>query len=126
MVIDDSLTVRKIVETSLRRAGIQTWCYADGIEALGALTNPQHPIPDLLILDINLPKMNGYEIARKIKNKKQFNKVVIIMLTSKDGLIDRLKGRLSGAASYMTKPFRTQELLATISKYGELPIGIES
>ena len=100
MVIDDSLTVRKIIETSLRREGIASVSYADGIEALRALSEKRHPVPDLVILDIGLPKMDGYEIARHLKAKQQFGNTIIIMLSSRDGVIDRLKGRLVGALAF--------------------------
>jgi twitching motility two-component system response regulator PilG len=117
MVIDDSLTVRKIIETSLRREGINSISYADGIEALRALSEKRHAVPDLVILDIGLPKMDGYEVARHLKAKPQFNNTVIVMLSSRDGVIDRLKGRLVGAKDYITKPFRTQEVMSVVHSH---------
>jgi twitching motility two-component system response regulator PilG len=145
MIIDDSPTVRKIIETSLRREGFQSVkypeeietlrastdprssmpdlvvSYADGIQALGALTDPRHPIPDVVILDIGLPKMDGYEIARHLRTKQRFNNSVIIMLSGRDGVIDRLKGRLAGAKEYLTKPFKTQDVLSAIHSYIGVP-----
>ena len=117
MIVDDSLTVCKIIETSLRREGIASVSYADGIEALRALSEKRHPVPDLVILDIGLPKMDGYEIARHLKAKQQFGNTVIIMLSSRDGVIDRLKGRLVGAKDYITKPFRTQEVMSVVHSH---------
>ncbi len=117
MIIDDSLTVRKIIETSLKREGFESISYADGFEAMSALTNPASPIPDLVILDIGLPKMDGYEIARRLKTKQQYNNTVIVMLTGRDGVIDRLKGRLAGAKDYITKPFRTQEVMSVVHSH---------
>lgn len=117
MIIDDSLTVRKIMETSLKREGFESVSYSDGIEALKALTQPGGRIPDLVILDIGLPKMNGYEIARRLKTKQQYNNTVIIMLTGRDGVLDRLKGRLAGAKEYITKPFRTQEVMSVVQSH---------
>ncbi len=117
MVIDDSLTVRKIIETSLKREGIPSVSYADGVEALRALSERRCPVPDLVILDINLPKMDGYEVARHFKTKQQFNNTVIVMLSKRDGVIDRLKGRLAGAKDYITKPFRTQEVMSVVHTY---------
>ena len=122
MIIDDSLTVRKIIETSLKREGIECVSYEDGIEALRALSEKRHPVPDLVILDIGLPKMDGYEIARRLKTKQQFGNTTIIMLTGKDGVIDRLKGRLAGAKGYITKPFRTQEVMAVVHSYLGVPV----
>lgn len=121
MVIDDSLTVRKIIETSLKRAGIASVSYSDGVEALRALQERRCPIPDLVILDINLPKMDGYEVARHFKTKQQFNNTVIVMLSKRDGVIDRLKGRLAGAKDYITKPFRTQEVMSVVHTHLSVP-----
>jgi twitching motility two-component system response regulator PilG len=121
MVIDDSLPVRKIIETSLRREGLACVSYPDGIEALRALAEGRQPVPDLVILDVGLPKMDGYEIARRLKTKPQFAHSTIIMLSGRDGVIDRLKGRLSGAKDYITKPFKTQEVISVIQSYLGVP-----
>ena len=121
MVIDDSLIVRKIFETSLRREGFESVSYPDGIEALRALAEGRQKIPDLVILDIGLPKMDGYEIARRMKTKPHLANTVIIMLSGRDGVIDRLKGRLAGAKDYITKPFKTQEVISTIYSYLGVP-----
>lgn len=122
MIIDDSLTVRKIIETSLKREGFQSVSYADGIEALRALSEKRHPIPDLVILDIGLPKMDGYEIARRLSRSQQSGNTIIVMLTGKDGVMDRLKGRLAGAKGYITKPFRTQDVLAVVRSHLGVPV----
>ncbi len=121
MVIDDSLIVRKIFETSLRREGFESVSYPDGIEALRALAEGRQKIPDLVILDVGLPKMDGYEIARRMKTKPHLANTVIIMLSGRDGVIDRLKGRLAGAKDYITKPFKTQEVISTIYSYLGVP-----
>ena len=117
MIIDDSLTVRKIIETSLKREGIDSVSYPDGIAALRALNEKRHPTPDLVILDIGLPKMDGYEVARHLKTKPQFGNTTIVMLSGRDGVIDRLKGRLAGAKDYLTKPFRTQDVMTVIHSH---------
>lgn len=121
MIVDDSATVRKIVETCLKRAGVATISYPNGVDALRSLRDPQHPQPDIFILDVNMPQIDGYSVARLIRAMPAFKRAAIIMLTSRNGRIDRLRGRLAGATSYMGKPFHTRELLATIAKYGELP-----
>jgi twitching motility two-component system response regulator PilG len=121
MVIDDSLTVRKIIETSLKREGIASVSYPDGVEALRALKEKRCQIPDLVILDIGLPRMDGYEVARFFKTKEQFNNTVIVMLSKRDGVIDRLKGRLAGAKDYITKPFRTQDVMSVVHSYLGVP-----
>jgi len=120
MIIDDSSTVRKIIETSLKREGFDSVSFADGIEAISALNRGQS-IPDLVILDIGLPKMDGYEIARYLKAKPQLSNTVIVMLSGRDGVIDRLKGRLAGAKDYITKPFKTQDILAVVHSHLSVP-----
>ena len=122
MVIDDSPTVRKIVETCLRREGFTVAAFADGVEAMQSLTSPRARVPDLVVLDIGLPKMDGYEVARCLKTKPQFRNTVIIMLSRREGLIDRLKGRLAGAKEYITKPFKTQEFIEVVESYLGVPM----
>jgi twitching motility two-component system response regulator PilG len=122
MVIDDSPTIRKIVETCLKREGFTVAAFADGIEAMQSLTSPRARVPDLVVLDIGLPKMDGYEVARCLKTKPQFNKTIIIMLSRREGLIDRLKGRLAGAKEYITKPFKTQEFIEVVESYLGVPM----
>lgn len=116
MVIDDSPTVRKIVEVSLRREGLEVVSFPDGIEALRAVTSHQmERIPDLVVLDIDLPKMNGYEIARYLRSKPQWSRTVIVILSRHDGVIDRLKARLAGTQAYLTKPFTTQMIVDVVT-----------
>ncbi len=116
MVIDDSPTVRKIVEVSLRREGLEVVSFPDGIEALRAVTNRQlDRVPDLIVLDIDLPKMNGYEIARYLRSKPQWSRTVIVILSRHDGVIDRLKARLAGTQAYLTKPFTTQMIVDVVN-----------
>jgi twitching motility two-component system response regulator PilG len=117
MVIDDSATVRKIIETCLGREGFEVKTFNDGVEAVRWLTEPQSPVPDLVLLDIELPKMDGYEVARCLKTKQRFHDTVIVMLSRRDGVIDRLKGRLVGARDYVSKPFKTQDILAITQAY---------
>jgi len=122
MIIDDSLTVRKIIETSLKREGFDSVSFPDGIEALRAITEHRlSRIPDLVILDIGMPKMDGYEFARRLKSKPQFQQTVIIMLTARGGVVDRLKGRLAGAKIYITKPFRTQDVISALHTHLGVP-----
>jgi twitching motility two-component system response regulator PilG len=117
MVIDDSATVRKIIETCLSREGFEVKAFNDGVEAVRWLTEPQAPIPDLVLLDIELPKMDGYEVARRLKTKQRFHDTVIVMLSRRDGVIDRIKGRLVGARDYVAKPFKTQDIIAITQTY---------
>lgn len=123
MVIDDSPTVRKIVEVSLRREGLEVVSFPDGIEALRAITNRQiDHVPDLVVLDIDLPKMNGYEIARYLRSKPQWSRTVIVILSRHDGMIDRLKARLAGTQAYLTKPFTTQMIVDVVNNNLGLPM----
>jgi len=119
VVIDDSVVVRKIVETSLRRCGITCISYQDGYEALRAFKNGEDYIPDLIFLDIGLPKLDGYDLLRLLKTNLQFQHTTVIMLSGRDGMLDRLKSRLAGAKGYITKPFKTQELLSVTLSYLE-------
>lgn len=122
MVIDDSATVRKIIETCLGREGFIVRSFPDGVEAMKWLTGPENRVPDLVLLDIGLPKMDGYEVARRLKTKPQFSKTLIIMLTRRDGVFDRLKGRLAGAKDYITKPFKTQDIISVIESHLGVPV----
>lgn len=109
LVIDDSITVRKIIEVCLRRAGCNVKGFGDGIEALRWLVSAEGHAPDLVLLDINLPKMDGYEVARRLKSQCQ---TTIIMISRRSGMVDRFKARMAGVDGYLTKPLTTQTLLA--------------
>lgn len=122
MVIDDSPTVCKIVETCLKREGFAVMSFMDGVEAIHWFTTSSDArTPDLVLLDIGLPKMDGYEVARRLKTKPQFSNTVIVMLTRRDSMIDRLKGRLAGAKEHITKPFKTQEIISVIQEQLGVP-----
>lgn len=114
MIIDDSITVRKIIEVSLRREGFDVQGFPDGIEALRWFTQPDVRIPDLILLDIGLPKLDGYAVARHLKSKPRLSNTAIIMLSRRDGLMDKLKGRLAGAKGHLSKPFKTQDVIAAV------------
>jgi DNA-binding response OmpR family regulator len=121
LVIDDSATVRKILEVCLQREHFEVKSFEDGVKALRWLSEPQSRVPDLVILDIGLPKMDGYEVACRLKAKPRLASTVIVMLSQRNGIIDRLKGRLAGARDYLTKPFRYQDIVAiTRSQLGLL------
>ncbi len=112
VVIDDSAVVRKIVEIILHRCGIACMSYQDGFEALKAFKTGEDYVPDLIFLDIGLPKIDGYDLLRLLKTSPQFDHTTVVMLSGRDGVLDRLKSRLAGAKGYVTKPFKTQELLS--------------
>jgi twitching motility two-component system response regulator PilG len=112
VIIDDSMVVRKIVETTFRRAGIDCTSYSDGVEALQALKDWQDDLPDLIFLDIGLPILDGYDVLRLLKTSPDFDRTAVVMLSARDGILDRLKSRLAGARGHITKPFKIQELLS--------------
>ena len=117
MVIEDSLTVRKILEICLRRAGYEVESFQDGMEALRWLATPAARIPSLVLVDLVLPKMDGYDIVRHLRTKPAFERTVFVIVSRRDGVLDRIKGRLAGAHAYLTKPFKTQELVALVQTY---------
>lgn len=119
-IIDDSVVVRKIVETSMNRVGITCLSFSDGYEALRALNTELDQPPDLVFLDINLPRIDGFDLLRLLKSHPRFEQVAIVILSSRDSVLDRVKCRLAGARAYLIKPFRTQDLHAIVSEY--LPV----
>jgi len=114
MVIDDSMTVRKILEVALRREGIDVVTYTDGIEALRMIKAQPHLTPAVVFLDICMPQMDGYTVLRLLRTSPRFDATLIVILSHRDGVLDRLKGRLAGATVYMTKPFKTQDILSVV------------
>lgn len=116
VVIDDSLTVRKVLETGLGRAGYDVTCYADPAEALRNLLDPSKPAPDLLLVDIGLPKIDGFEVLRYIRANKCYTSVPMYVISNRDGVLDRVKARLAGANGYIVKPFKIQEVVALLQQ----------
>src|SRR5436853_4679543 len=113
LVVDDSPTVRKIVQMTLQREHIKVITAADG---LSALTSVADNMPALILLDIQLPRMDGYHICHVIRKNLQFRQIPIIMLSGKDGLFDKMRGRLAGSTEYLTKPLDSAELVRTVKK----------
>lgn len=111
MVIDDSKTIRRTAETLLKKAGCEVLTAENGFEAL-PIISAQHP--DILFIDIMMPRLDGYQTCSLIKNNAKFQNTPVIMLSSKDGLFDRAKGRVVGAEQYLTKPFTREDLLGAI------------
>jgi DNA-binding response OmpR family regulator len=117
VIIDDSPTVRAVAEATLRRCGYTATAFAGGFEALAAFTRQEVAVPDLVLLDIELPKMDGFQIAQVLRSKDEFNRTRIVMLTVRDKFFDRMRARLVGASGYITKPFRTDELIEQVRGY---------
>lgn len=117
IIIDDSLVVRKIVETTMHRAGIFCTGFDNGVEALQALKQWQEKTgetPDLIFLDIGLPRIDGYDVLRLIKTSPRFDHTPVVVLSARDGVLDRVKSRLAGASAHIIKPFKIQELISVI------------
>lgn len=117
LIIDDSLTTRAILKVCLHRAGMDCLLFADGRQALAALRDQPDLVPAVVFLDIGLPGMDGYHVAQALRRKAQLTQTAIVMLSGRDGVLDRLKARLAGANHYLAKPFTRQTILALISPY---------
>jgi twitching motility two-component system response regulator PilG len=114
MVIDDSKTIRRTAETLLKKVGCEVITATDGFEALSKIADHR---PDIIFVDIMMPRLDGYQTTALIKNNKVFKTTPVIMLSSKDGLFDRARGRIVGSEQYLTKPFTKEELLGAIKKH---------
>lgn len=114
MVIDDSKTIRRTAETLLSKAGYEVITANDGFEALAKVVDNQ---PDIIFMDIMMPRLDGYQTCALIKNNDAFKHTPIIMLSSKDGLFDRARGRIVGSDNYITKPFSREELLTAVHEH---------
>jgi twitching motility two-component system response regulator PilG len=114
MVIDDSKTIRRTAETLLKKEGCDVVTATDGFEALAKIADHQ---PQIVFVDIMMPRLDGYQTCALIKNNHMFKQTPVIMLSSKDGLFDKARGRIVGSEQYLTKPFTRDELLSAIRKY---------
>ena len=114
MVIDDSKTIRRTAETLLAREGCEVVTAMDGFEALSKIADHD---PQIIFVDIMMPRLDGYQTCALIKNNRTFRNVPVIMLSSKDGLFDKARGRIVGSEQYLTKPFTREELLGSIRTY---------
>jgi len=114
MVIDDSKTIRRTAETLLKREGCEVVTASDGFEALAKIADQQ---PQIIFVDIMMPRLDGYQTCALIKGNQKFKSTPVIMLSSKDGLFDKARGRIVGSEQYLTKPFTREELLGAIRTY---------
>ena len=118
MVIDDSNTIRKTAEIFLLQAGAQVVLAEDGFDALAKINDHQ---PNLVFCDILMPRLDGYQTCALIKKNPKFAATPVIMLSSKDGLFDRARGRMVGSDEYLTKPFTKDGLLKTVAAHAARP-----
>lgn len=114
MVIDDSKTIRRSAETLLKKVGCDVVTAIDGFEALAKITVHK---PDIIFVDIMMPRLDGYQTCALIKNNQTFKATPVIMLSSKDSIFDRARGRIVGSEEYLTKPFSKEDLIQAITAH---------
>jgi len=118
LVIDDSKTIRRTAETRLAKEGCTVYTATDGFDALSKIADHH---PDVIFVDIMMPRLDGYQTCSLIKHNDRFRETPVIMLSSKDGLFDRARGRIVGSEQYLTKPFTRDELLGAIARQVSRP-----
>jgi twitching motility two-component system response regulator PilG len=116
MVIDDSNTIRRSAELFLKAAGCEVILAEDGFDALAKIAD-QHP--QVIFVDIMMPRLDGYQTCALIKRNARFKSTPVIMLSSKDGLFDRARGRMAGSDQYLTKPFTQESLVEAVNNYAK-------
>ncbi len=114
LIADDSLTIRSMIATSLEQSLYRTSRAANGLEVLDAL---EREVPALVLLDVTMPHLDGYEVCRRIKSDPRTKRVPVVMLSGHDGFFDKVRGRVAGASDYLTKPFEPALLSRVIWKY---------
>lgn len=114
MIIDDSRTIRKSAESLLSKEGCEVLTAEDGFDALAKIAEHK---PDLIFVDIMMPKLDGYQTCTLIKNNRQFRDTPVIMLTSKDSIFDKARGRIVGSEEYLTKPFTRDDLIQAVTRH---------
>jgi twitching motility two-component system response regulator PilG len=121
MIIDDSNTIRRSAEIFLKQSGCTVVLAEDGFDALAKVADTQ---PDVVFCDILMPRLDGYQTCAMIKKSPRFKDTPVVMLSSKDGLFDRARGRMVGSDQYLTKPFTKDSLLKTVSEYARKPVEV--
>lgn len=114
MVIDDSKTIRRSAENLLKGVGCDVETAMDGFEALAKISRHN---PDIIFVDIMMPRLDGYQTCALIKNNQAYRSIPVIMLSSKDSIFDRARGRIVGSEEYLTKPFSKEDLIGAISSH---------
>ena len=120
LVIDDSNTIRRSAEIFLKQGGHQIMLAEDGFDALAKINDFE---PQLIFCDILMPRLDGYQTCAIIKRNEKFSAVPVIMLSSKDGVFDKARGRMTGAQDYLTKPFTKDQLLTAVQQFGSASQG---
>ncbi|MGH6753123.1 MAG: response regulator [Bradyrhizobium sp.] len=119
LVVDDSSTIRRSAEVFLQQAGCEVLLAEDGFAALAKIADHR---PDVIFVDIMMPRLDGYQTCTLIKRNPRFGETPVIMLSSKDGLFDRARGRMAGSDEYLTKPFVQQALTDAVTKHARRPV----
>ena len=114
LVVDDSATVRKLITSKLEKCGHEVICAVDGKDALEKINEV---IPDLILLDITMPRMDGYQVCKLIRSNDVTKEVPVVMISGKDGFFDKVRGRMAGTTGYITKPFGPETLMKTVDAY---------
>ncbi len=114
MLVDDSHTIRKTAEVLLSKEGFEVVCVEDGFEALAKVSDIK---PDIIFMDVMMPRLDGYDACQIIKSSEEFKDTPVIMLSSKDGVFDRVRGRVAGSEAFISKPFSRDDLVNTIKTY---------
>ncbi|MEB2872756.1 response regulator [Pseudomonas rhizosphaerae] len=114
MVIDDSKTIRRTAELLLEHAGCRVITAIDGFDALAKIVDER---PDIIFIDVMMPRLDGYQTCALLKSNSAFSAIAVVMLSSRDGLFDKARGRSVGSDQFLTKPFSKQELLAAIAAH---------
>ncbi len=114
LIVDDSATVRKLISGKLEKCGLEVMCAVDGMDALEKINEA---IPDLILLDITMPRMDGYQVCKLIRGNEATKDVPIVMISGKDGFFDKVRGRMAGTTGYITKPFGPEALMKTVESY---------
>lgn len=120
LVIDDSNTIRRSAEIFLKQGGHEVMLAEDGFDALSKINDFR---PDLIFCDILMPRLDGYQTCAIIKRNAVFSGVPVVMLSSKDGVFDKARGRMVGSQDYLTKPFTKDQLLQTVQQLGQQRLG---
>ncbi len=120
LVVDDSNTIRRSAEIFLKQGGHEVLLAEDGFDALSKVNDFQ---PQLIFCDILMPRLDGYQTCAIIKRNPKFASVPVIMLSSKDGVFDKARGRMVGSQEYLTKPFTKDQLLLTVQQFGAVQQG---
>ena len=121
LVIDDSNTIRRSAEIFLKQGGHEVLLAEDGFDALSKVNDYE---PNLIFCDILMPRLDGYQTCAIIKRNAKFSGVPIVMLSSKDGVFDKARGRMVGSQDYLTKPFTKDQLLQTVQELGSAKQGV--